>query len=131
MFFNVLIQQRYAAGIFGARTIRPPKESGVAKDIDRQVDELEKKLDAVIDTKKITPESAELQKTLNQLKEKLSAGNKLQSDINASKKKLLSLEAKEADQAQARAEEAETDLILRNRYSRSNDARLSTLTPRV
>lgn len=102
-------QQRYAAGIFGARTIRPPKESGVAKDIDRQVDELEKKLDAVIDTKKITPESAELQKTLNQLKEKLSAGNKLQSDINASKKKLLSLEAKEADQAQARAEEAETD----------------------
>ena len=102
-------QQRYAAGIFGARTIRPPKESGVAKDIDRQVDELEKKLDAVIDTKKITPESAELQKTLNQLKEKLSAGNKLQSDINASKKKLLSLEAKEADQAQSRAEEAETD----------------------
>ncbi len=102
-------QQRYAAGIFGARTIRPPKESGVAKDIDRQVDELAKKLDAVIDTKKITPESAELQKTLNQLKEKLSAGNKLQSDINASKKKLLSLEAKEADRAQARAEEAETD----------------------
>ena len=102
-------QQRYAAGIFGARTIRPPKESGVVKDIDRQVDELEKKLDAVIDTKKITPESAELQKTLNQLKEKLSAGNKLQSDINASKKKLLSLEAKEADQAQSRAEEAETD----------------------
>jgi len=102
-------QQRYAAGIFGARTIRPPKESGVAVDIERQVDELEKKFDAVIDTKKITPESAELQKTLDLLREKLSAGNKLQSDINASKKKLLSLEAKEADRAQARAEEAETD----------------------
>ena len=103
-------QQRYAAGIFGARTIRPPKEeSGVAKDIDRQVDELEQKLDAVIDTKKVTPESADLQKVLEELRQKLSAGNKLQSDINASKKKLLSLEAKEADQAQARAEEAETD----------------------
>ena len=102
-------QQRYAAGIFGPRTIRPPKESGVTKDIDRQVDELEKKLDAVIDTKKITPESAELQKTLDSLRKKLSEGNKLQSDINSSKKKLLSLEAKAADQAQAAAEEAETD----------------------
>lgn len=102
-------QQRYAAGIFGARTIRPPKESGVAKDIDRQVDELEQKLDAVIDTKKVTPESADLQKVLEELRQKLSAGNKLQSDINASKKKLLSLEAKAADQAQAAAEEAETD----------------------
>jgi hypothetical protein len=103
-------QQRYAAGIFGARTIRPPKEQdGVVKDIDRQVDELEKKFNDVIDTKKITPESADLQKTLDELRKKLSAGNKLQSDINASKKKLLSLEAKEADRAQARAEEAETD----------------------
>jgi len=102
-------QQRYAAGIFGARTIRPPKESGVAKDIDRQVGELEKKLDAVIDTKKITPESADLQKVLEELRKKLSEGNKLQGDINASKKKLLSLEAKAADQAQADAEEAETD----------------------
>ena len=103
-------QQRYAAGIFGARTIRPPKEQdGVAKDIDRQVGELEKKFDQVIDTKKVTPESADLQKVLEELRQKLSAGNKLQSDINASKKKLLSLEAKEADQAQARAEEAETD----------------------
>ena len=102
-------QQRYAAGIFGARTIRPPKESGVAKDIDRQVSELEKKFDQVIDTKKVTPESADLQKVLEELRQKLSAGNKLQSDINTSKKKLLSLEAKEADQAQARAEEAETD----------------------
>ena len=102
-------QQRYAAGIFGARTIRPPKESGVSKDIDRQVGELEKKLDAVIDTKKITPESADLQKVLEELRKKLSEGNKLQGDINASKKKLLSLEAKAADQAQAAAEEAETD----------------------
>ncbi len=102
-------QQRYAAGIFGARTIRPPKESGVAKDIDRQVSELEKKFDQVIDTKKVTPESADLRKVLEELRQKLSAGNKLQSDINTSKKKLLSLEAKEADQAQARAEEAETD----------------------
>ena len=102
-------QQRYAAGIFGARTIRPPKESGVAKDIDRQVDELEKKFDQVIETKKVTPETADLQKVLEELRQKLSAGNKLQSDINASKKKLLSLEAKAADQAQARAEEAETD----------------------
>ena len=102
-------QQRYAAGIFGARTIRPPKESGVAKDIDRQVSELEKKFDQVIDTKKVTPESADLQKVLEELRQKLSAGNKLQSDINASKKKLLSLEAKAADQAQAAAEEAETD----------------------
>ena len=102
-------QQRYAAGIFGARTIRPPKESGVAKDIDRQVDELEKKFDQVIETKKVTPETADLQKVLEELRQKLSAGNKLQGDINASKKKLLSLEAKAADQAQARAEEAETD----------------------
>lgn len=103
-------QQRYAAGIFGARTIRPPKEQdGVVKDIDRQVDELEKKFNDVIDTKKVTPESADLQKTLEELRQKLSAGNKLQNDINASKKKLLSLEAKEADKAQARAEEAATD----------------------
>lgn len=103
-------QQRYAAGIFGARTIRPPKEQdGVATDIDRQVGELEKKFNEVIDTKKVTPQSAQLEKTLEELRKKLQAGNKLQSDINASKKKLLSLEAKEADRAQARAEEAETD----------------------
>ena len=103
-------QQRYAAGIFGARTIRPPKEQdGVAKDIDRQVSELEKKFDQVIDTKKVTPESADLQKVLEELRQKLSAGNKLQSDINTSKKKLLSLEAKAADAAQSAAEEDETD----------------------
>ena len=58
-------QQRYAAGIFGARTIRSPKESGVATDIDRQVDDLEQKFNEVIDTKKVTPQSAELQKTLD------------------------------------------------------------------
>ena len=102
-------QQRYAAGIFGARTIRPSKESGVATDIDRQVDDLEQKFNEVIDTKKVTPQSAELQKTLDELRQKLSAGNKLQSDINASKKKLLSLEAKAADRAQADAEEAAID----------------------
>ena len=102
-------QQRYAAGIFGARTIRSPKESGVATDIDRQVDDLEQKFNEVIDTKKVTPQSAELQKTLDELRQKLSAGNKLQSDINASKKKLLSLEAKAADRAQAAAEEAAID----------------------
>ena len=102
-------QQRLSAGIFGTRTIRKPKESGVATDIERQIDELEKKFNEVIDTKKITPESSQLDKTLKELKDKLSTGNKLQKGINDSKKKLLGLEAKAADSAQARAEELETD----------------------
>ena len=103
-------QQRLSEGIFGTRTIRQPKqESGVANDIQKQVDELEKKFDDVIDTKKITPESAQLEKTLADLRDKLSANNKLQKGINDSKKKLLGLEAKAADAAQARAEEAEMD----------------------
>lgn len=102
-------QQRLSEGIFGTRTIRKPKESGVATDIERQVNELEKKFNEVIDTKKITPESSQLDKTLKELKDKLSAGNKLQKGINDSKKKLLGLEAKAADAAQARAEEAEMD----------------------
>ena len=100
-------QQRLSAGIFGTRTIRKPKESGVATDIERQIDELEKKFNEVIDTKKITPESSQLDKTLKELKDKLSTGNKLQKGINDSKKKLLGLEAKAADSAQARAEEEE------------------------
>lgn len=97
-------QQRLSSGIFGTRTIRKPKESGVATDIERQVDELEKKFNEVIDTKKITPESSQLDKTLKELKDKLSTGNKLQKGINDSKKKLLGLEAKAADAAQAQAE---------------------------
>lgn len=109
-------QQRYNAGIFGTRTIRSPKKSKTEGDIDvltKKISEIDKKFQEVIDTKqsgRSTKDTTdELDKTLKELSEKLKTGNKLQKDINASKSKLLSLEAKAADQAQAAAEEAETD----------------------
>ena len=109
-------QQRLYAGIFGSRTIRKPQEQKVDGDINnltKKISEIDKKFDSLLKTKGKGPDEKEgtdtLEKTLEDLKNKLQSGNKLQKNINASKKKLLTVEAKAADQAQAAAEEYQTD----------------------
>ena len=110
-------QQRYTQGLFGTRTIRPPAKtkdtSGNIDTITKKISDLEKQFDNLIEIKKVSSDSKEstgdLSKTLDDLKNALKKGSKYQKDINASKKKLLDLEAKAADAAQAGVEEAELD----------------------
>jgi hypothetical protein len=107
-------QSRFTQGLFGTRTIRPPKqqkEEGDINTITKQIAEIDKKFDGIIKTKSEESggQTDALEKTLEELKRKLQSGNKLQKDINAKKKKLLAAEAKAADQAQSAAEEAEID----------------------
>ena len=112
-------QERFTEGLFGTRTIRPPQRQST-DDTDAQVDKLAKKIAAidskfkdVLDAKRSSPnsdaETATLEKTLEELKNALKKGNTHQKGINDSKKKLLDLEAKAADQAQAAAEEADIE----------------------
>ena len=107
-------QQRLSEGIFGTRTIRKPQEQKVDGDINnltKKISEIDKKFDSILKTKSKGSDGTEgtdtLEKTLEQLKNKLQSGNKHQKDINASKKKLLTVEAKAADQAQAAAEQSQ------------------------
>ena len=107
-------QERYTQGLFGTRTIRPPKqqkEEGDINIITKQIAEIDKKFDGIIKTKseKSEGQTDTLENVLEELKRKLQSGNKLQKDINDKKKKLLAAEAKAADQAQSAAEEAEID----------------------
>ena len=109
-------QQRLYAGIFGSRTIRKPQEQKVDGEINnltKKIIEIDKKFDSILKTKGKGSDGTEgtdtLEKTLEELKKKLQSGNKHQKDINASKKKLLTVEAKAADQAQAAAEESQID----------------------
>jgi hypothetical protein len=109
-------QQRFTSGLFGTRTIRKPQEQRIDNEIDgitKKISEIDKKFDSILKTKSEgsdgTEGTATLEKTLEELKKKLQSGNKLQKDVNVSKNKLLSLESKAADQAQAAAEEAQID----------------------
>lgn len=109
-------QQRYTEGLFGTRTIRSPKraggsgDSGSAKDLNNSFDKLTKKFDAVINLKKGTPNSdkeiVEFNKVVEELKDALSKGNKLQKEINESKKEQAKIAADAANAAEAAAKEA-------------------------
>ncbi|MGA1433075.1 MAG: hypothetical protein ACO32T_04765 [Candidatus Nanopelagicaceae bacterium] len=109
-------QQRYTQGLFGTRTIRAPKGggssggSGSVKDLNNSFDKLTKKFDEVINIKKNSPTSdrevAEFNKVVDELKDALSKGNKLQKEINESKKEQAKIAADAANAAEAAAKEA-------------------------
>ena len=111
-------QQRYTEGLFGTRTIRAPKKvttsagsnSESFKDLENSFDKLTKKFDEVINLKKDTPQSDrevdEFNKVVNELKQALNKGNKLQKEINASKKEQAKNFADAANDAEAAAKEA-------------------------
>lgn len=105
-------QQRYTQGLFGTRTIRPPKGGGsrATKDLNDSFNKLTKKFDEVINLKKNTPQSdkeiAEFNNVVKELKDALSKGNKLQKDINETKKEQAKIAADVANDAEAAAKAA-------------------------
>jgi len=105
-------QQRYMEGMFGTRTIRPPKGGSKNTDIsslDKALNDLDKKFQAVIDTKKGSKESGEdvaaLEKVTKELRDALQANNKSQTEIIKTKKEIVEFEKDAADSAQMQAQE--------------------------
>jgi hypothetical protein len=103
-------QQRYTAGLFGTRTIRPAGKGGNFQGLTKEFEKLDERLKNIISIKKESPDSSEttkeFDKTVEEIREALKKGNKLQKDINSSKKEQAKIARDAANDAEMAAEEA-------------------------
>ena len=104
-------QQRYVQGMFGTRTIRGASnfDKKIAE-VSKRFDGLQKNFDNVIKTKKSSPSSSDtvdqFNKTVEEIRDALKKGNKLQKGINEAKKDQAKLAADAANDAEMDAKEA-------------------------
>jgi len=103
-------QQRYTAGLFGTRTIRPAGKGGNFQGLTKEFEKLDERLKNIINIKKESPDSSEttkeFNKTVEEIREALKKGNKLQKEINSSKKDQAKIARDAANDAEMAAEEA-------------------------